>query len=115
MKLIFFTLYFFLSFLNVFSQIQHLNILCSDSLAGRGYVHGGDKKAAKYIASQPLHSSQKIIEETTDHTVFCLNVNVSEELIRTLLSYGGEVRIQEPESLRFEIEKRAKAILENKL
>ena len=31
---------------------QHLSILCSDSLAGRGYVDDGVNKAANYIESQ---------------------------------------------------------------
>ena len=31
------------------AQIPHLDVLCSDSLAGRGYVHDGDKKAVNYI------------------------------------------------------------------
>ena len=43
--LLFFT---FLSVLGI-AQIPHLDVLCSDSLAGRGYVHNGDKKAAAYI------------------------------------------------------------------
>lgn len=67
--------------------------------------------AAKYITSQPFHSSQRIAKEEKDGTLFELEVNVSEELVRDFLSYGGEIRIQEPQHLREEIEKRAQAIL----
>ena len=36
---------------------QHIQLLCSDSLAGRGYVENGDKKTAQYIKSQfQLHN-----------------------------------------------------------
>lgn len=68
--------------------------------------------AAKYIASQPFHSSQALISESTEHSIFSLQVNISEELIRALLSYGGEVKIIQPESLKDEIHRRAKSILE---
>ncbi len=56
--------------------------------------------AAKYIASQPFHASQKVISESQDQTTFELTILVSEEFIRTLLSYGGEIEIVSPASLR---------------
>ncbi len=56
--------------------------------------------AAKYIASQPLHHSQKLISENSDHSVFELNILISEELIRTVLGYAGEIEVLEPKSLK---------------
>jgi predicted DNA-binding transcriptional regulator YafY len=56
--------------------------------------------AAKYIDSQPLHASQEKIKETSKLSVFKLEVLVSEELIRTLLSFGGEVKVVKPLSLQ---------------
>jgi predicted DNA-binding transcriptional regulator YafY len=70
--------------------------------------------AAKYIASQPFHSSQTTIEESSERTHFSLFVVISEELIRALLSYGGEVNILQPESLKEEIHRRASAIIAQK-
>lgn len=67
--------------------------------------------AAKYIASQPFHTSQKLVKETKDNSEFSLTVNVSEELIRSLLSYAGEIKIIQPSSLVNEIKRRAEAIL----
>jgi predicted DNA-binding transcriptional regulator YafY len=69
--------------------------------------------AAKYISSQPFHSSQKLVKETKDQSEFSLMVNISEELIRSLLSYGGEVKILKPSILKKEINRRAEAILNN--
>ncbi|MCJ8291226.1 MAG: WYL domain-containing protein [Flavobacteriales bacterium] len=69
--------------------------------------------AAKYISSQPFHSSQELLKETSDQSEFSLTVNISEELIRSLLSYGGEVKIIEPPALVKEIKRRAQSILEN--
>ena len=56
--------------------------------------------AAKYIASQPLHQSQKLLSEDKDNSVFELNILISEELIRTVLGYAGEIEVLQPESLR---------------
>lgn len=70
-----------------------------------------DPVAAKYIASQPFHASQTMLEESTKSTLFSLHVNISEELIRALLSYGGEVTILQPDSLKREIHRRASAIV----
>lgn len=66
-----------------------------------------DNVAAKYIASQPLHHSQVLLKEGKNRTTFTIEVYTSEELIRTFLSYGPEIEVLEPESLRDEIKERA--------
>lgn len=67
--------------------------------------------AAKYIDSLPLHTSQKVVAMENDYFVFELQVIVSEELIREILSYGGEIEVQKPVSLKGEINKRARNLL----
>ena len=67
--------------------------------------------ASKYIDSLPIHSSQKVVEMNDDHFVFSLLVNVSEELIREVLSYGGEIQVLEPQSLIDTIHQRANRLL----
>ncbi len=67
--------------------------------------------AAKYLDSLPLHSSQKVKEMCEDHFIFTLKVTISEELIREILSYGGEIQVLKPESLKKEIKKRAQRML----
>lgn len=69
--------------------------------------------AAKYLDSLPIHTSQKVIEMNDDNVVFSLKVNISEELIRDILSYGGAVKVLEPIELKEEIHKRAKRMLED--
>lgn len=69
--------------------------------------------ASKYMDSLPLHPSQKVVEFKEDFVVFQLVVNVSEELIREILSYGGEVKVVSPIQLKNEIHRRAKRILED--
>lgn len=75
-------------------------------------VFKADNIAAKYIASQPFHASQEIVKEGKNKTTFRMTVFVSEELIRSFMSYGGEIEVVEPAALRDEIHTRAKAILE---
>jgi predicted DNA-binding transcriptional regulator YafY len=62
--------------------------------------------ASKYLISQPLHESQQLINETKEHSTFNLFVLITEELVRTILSYGGEIEILEPNSLRDSIRNR---------
>lgn len=74
-------------------------------------IFKADNIAAKYIDSQPFHASQQLIKEGKNKTTFRLTVFISEELIRSLLSYGGEVEIVEPAYLKQELQERAHAIL----
>lgn len=71
-----------------------------------------NKIAGKYIASQPFHKSQILITEGSDESVFEINVLISEELIRTILGYGGEIEVLEPENLRITISNRVKQMKE---
>ncbi|SFT72941.1 Predicted DNA-binding transcriptional regulator YafY, contains an HTH and WYL domains [Lishizhenia tianjinensis] len=59
--------------------------------------------AAKYIASQPFHASQKIVKEGKKRTSFEMEVLISEELIRQLVSYAFEIEVVKPLWLRDEL------------
>lgn len=64
--------------------------------------------ASKYIDSQPFHESQKIVESSDEFTIFSLFIQVSEELIRGFLSFGGELEVISPDSLINELRDRVK-------
>ena len=66
---------------------------------------------AKYLVSQPLHHSQEIQKEMKGKTVFSLKASITEELIRELLSYAGQVKVLQPKSLIEILQKRAKSLL----
>lgn len=89
-----------------------IGITVNDSEA-ENIVFKADNVAAKYIQSQPFHHSQKVMKEGKNKTTFSIDVIVSEELIRTFLSYGGEIEIMEPESLRESMKKRVQLMKEN--
>jgi predicted DNA-binding transcriptional regulator YafY len=59
--------------------------------------------AAKYIDSQPFHSNQTRVEVDATFTTFEMTVLISEELIRAIMSYGGELHVLEPAVLREEL------------
>ncbi|MEN9304418.1 MAG: hypothetical protein RL264_2847 [Bacteroidota bacterium] len=69
-----------------------------------------EKVAARYIESQPFHATQQVIEKEKDHTIFELEVLISEELIRSLLSYGGEIEVIKPKKLKKILAERVSAM-----
>ncbi|MBI3135693.1 MAG: WYL domain-containing protein [Bacteroidetes bacterium] len=63
-----------------------------------------DKVGAKYIDSQPLHTSQRLVKEGTNRNTYEMKVLISEELKRTILSYGAQIEVIKPKTLRSEIQ-----------
>jgi predicted DNA-binding transcriptional regulator YafY len=68
--------------------------------------------AAKYIDSQPLHASQEKVKEGKNRTTFKIFANVSEELIREILSYANGIEVIEPSVLRNEVAQRLRATMD---
>ena len=62
-----------------------------------------DKIGARYIESLPLHHTQTIVKEGKKRTTFQLEVILSEELKRTILSYGDQIEVTKPTELREEL------------
>jgi len=69
--------------------------------------------ASKYLTTQPLHSSQKEMDRSDNHATYELRCFVSEELIRDILSYGEEITVLEPQTLRSTIIKRLQQMARN--
>jgi len=70
-----------------------------------------DAIAARYIETQAFHQSQKLLEKQDAFSIFELRILVTEEFIRSLLGYAGEVEVIEPQSLRQTLKERAQALL----
>jgi predicted DNA-binding transcriptional regulator YafY len=69
--------------------------------------------ASKYLETQPLHHSQKAIKTSEKGTIFQLEVFISEELIRSILSFGGEITVHKPKSLEETITGRLEEMVRN--
>lgn len=77
-----------------------IGITANENAIVENVILKADNISAKYIQSQPFHHSQEIIEEGEKQIIFSLQVLISEELIRSILSYSGEVEVLKPASLR---------------
>ena len=53
-----------------------------------------------YIKTKPLHLSQRIISEEPGYTKISINVKINNELISLILSFGPDVEVIAPASLR---------------
>ena len=61
------------------------------------------KTQAQYLITQPWHESQNIEEETDEETIFHFKVHPTYEFISLLLSYGKDLRVLSPDSVRQKI------------
>ena len=63
-----------------------------------------------YIKTKPLHLSQRIISEEDGYTKISINVKINFELISLILSFGPDVEVIAPTSLRAMIAKNVEAM-----
>lgn len=59
-----------------------------------------DNANAPYVKTKPLHSSQKIVEEQENGTVFQIKVKPNLELERMILGFGDSLEVISPKKLR---------------
>jgi predicted DNA-binding transcriptional regulator YafY len=64
--------------------------------------------SGKFLMTQPIHPTQKVMKETANEIQLGLNVLVTQELISFVLSHGPNVRVLKPASLKKEIAKQLK-------
>jgi len=64
-----------------------------------------------YIETQALHKTQEIIKETASYFILQLDVLVTYELLERIMSYGENVEVFAPESLKETIIKRYRSAL----
>jgi predicted DNA-binding transcriptional regulator YafY len=67
--------------------------------------------AANFIKTKPIHSSQKILNETQNGVIFQLDVYPSVELKNLILSWGRSCRVLSPADFRNEIKNELQAAL----
>lgn len=57
----------------------------------------------RYIETCPLHSSQRLVSKTDEYMIFELNLKPTFDFFQVLLSYGSDVEVISPQSLREQI------------
>ena len=67
----------------------------------------------KYIKSQPMHHSQKILKDTADELQISMLVFPSYDLVMDILSHGDNVRVLSPQSVIDEVTSMYKNALKN--
>ena len=72
-------------------------------------IHVGNNRF-NYIKTKPLHLSQRVISEDKNHTTISINVKITKELIALILSFGPDIEVASPASLRAEITKNIRAL-----
>lgn len=65
-----------------------------------------------YIKTKPLHLTQRKIGEDNGYTRISINVKINKELIALLLSFGADIEVLAPASLRAEMTKTIHAMNE---
>ena len=63
-----------------------------------------------YIKTKPIHLSQRVISKDNNHTIISINVKLNKELIALILSFGNDVEVLSPVSIRMEISKIIRAL-----
>ncbi|MFM2386375.1 MAG: hypothetical protein RL660_1132 [Bacteroidota bacterium] len=64
-----------------------------------------------YLISIPLHSSQKVIFENEEEIQISLNIFITYDFIKHLLSYGEEVQVVQPKKLAIQLKEVYKCAL----
>jgi predicted DNA-binding transcriptional regulator YafY len=65
-----------------------------------------DAYAGRYLISQPLHPSQKIVEESPERVVLEWKILITEEVYSFILSHGNRAQVLSPMGLKSEIKNR---------
>jgi predicted DNA-binding transcriptional regulator YafY len=66
-----------------------------------------------YVESKPIHGSQKTKYIEDDGTIIQLELQINKELINTILGYGSDIKVLEPEHLKGQIINKIKQMNEN--
>lgn len=86
-----------------------IGVTVSETLKPKNVVFFVDASNAPYVKTKPLHSSQEIISETEEGTLFKICVQVNYELERLLLGFGDCLVVHQPRKLRLRLQEKFRA------
>ncbi|GAB3967387.1 WYL domain-containing protein [Spirosoma terrae] len=88
-----------------------IGVTCPPDLESQRVVLRFQTSEANYVRSLPLHSSQRLIQETPDFVDLELTVILNHELEREILAFGELVEVLEPAELREKMARRVIGLL----
>lgn len=71
-----------------------------------------DPVPGKFLITQPIHASQQVLKEEKNYIDLGWKVIITPELISFILSYGAQVKVMKPASLRNQIQKEVNETLQ---
>lgn len=86
-----------------------VGVTVSETMKPRNVVFFVDSSNAPYVKTKPLHSSQEIVSETEEGTIFKICVQINYELERLLLGFGDCLIVYKPRKLRLRMEEKFKS------
>lgn len=90
-----------------------VGVTVSPTMVPRNVVFFVDSSNAPYVKTKPFHSSQEIVSETDEGTIFKICVQLNFELERLLLGFGECLIVHKPRKLRVRLEEKFKAGMKN--
>lgn len=87
-------------------------MLTHDQLSIQHVVLQFSYEQGQYVKTYPLHSSQRLIEENKHQVLVELDLYITYDFIKELLSFGSGLKVIEPASLKQDIKKILKKALE---
>lgn len=57
----------------------------------------------KYLVTLPLHSSQRVIDQRSDYSLFAYQLAITPDLINKIVSFGPNLEVLKPDSLRQQV------------
>lgn len=85
-----------------------VGVTVSETMNPRNVVFFVDVSNSPYVKTKPLHSSQEIVSETDEGTIFKICVQLNFELERLLLGFGESLIVHKPRKLRLRMEEKFK-------
>lgn len=86
-----------------------VGVTVSPTMAPRNVVFFVDYHNAPYVKTKPLHTSQEIVSESNEGTIFKICVQLNFELERLLLGFGESLIVHRPRKLRLKLEEKFRA------
>lgn len=71
------------------------------------------EEVALYVSERKWHPSQKLIESKEGRVILKLKIAIAPDFVQWVMSFGSQVRVAEPASLRARIVEQAQEILKN--